>query len=399
MEQSSSKGSHVITVADIIALPAFKRIELAAPCPGAGARGVRNVGILDLAPDEQAYADYLPGEFIVSNLGFARNDPDLMEASLLALIARNVAAVAVKTVYHPAIGAAVRAASEARGVPLYLYEGDYHEVVAYQALDLIRRDEEESDKGRMVAGLLADHDEQVTRAAIYGLTGAMGSTLQCFAVAPRSGDECSLYAVLDALAGVLAEFKRDWASVDTAYACRYHSMLLAFVSYVQPPASVRAASEADLIARIQRTGLVHVGVGEEGPLFDGDLTVQEALAALKTARTEDADVACWTDLHHDAFRAVASTSRLFARTAAYHRALLEEHDAANGAELAATAEALARAYGDVRHAAEILHQHPNTVRYRLRKAKAVLGMPDAPDREFVFLLGLVFLEHTNPLEA
>ena len=122
MEQSSSKGSHVITVADIIALPAFKRIELAAPCPGAGARGVRNVGILDLAPDEQAYADYLPGEFIVSNLGFARNDPDLMEASLLALIARNVAAVAVKTVYHPAIGAAVRAASEARGVPLYLYE-------------------------------------------------------------------------------------------------------------------------------------------------------------------------------------------------------------------------------------------------------------------------------------
>ena len=45
----------MITVADIIALPAFERIELAAPCAGAGAREVRNVGILDLAPDEQAY--------------------------------------------------------------------------------------------------------------------------------------------------------------------------------------------------------------------------------------------------------------------------------------------------------------------------------------------------------
>lgn len=44
-----------------------------------------------------------------------------------------------------------------------------------------------------------------------------------------------------------------------------------------------------------------------------------------------------------------------------------------------------------------MHQHPNTVRYRLRKAKDVLGMPDSPDREFAFLLGLVYLDYTNPL--
>lgn len=387
----------MITVADIIALPAFERIELAAPCAGAGAREVRNVGILDLAPDEQAYADYLPGEFIASNLGFARDDAALAEASLLALIRRNVAAVAVKNVYHPHLSEAVRSASTAMGVPLYLYEGAYHEVLAYQALDLIRRDGEESDKGRMVDALLAAHDSQGTRTRLYQLTGAMGATLQCLAVAPRNADECSLYAALDALAGVLHAFKADWASVDTVFACRYHDLLLAFVSYAQPPASVRAASEADLVARIQRIGPLWLGVGEEGPLSDGDLSVREALAALKTARTEGDAVACWADLHHDAFRAAAAASRLFGRTAAFHRALLEEYDAENDAELAPTAEALARAYGDVRAAAEQLHQHPNTVRYRLRRAKAVLGMPDAPDREFAFLLGLVFLDRTNPL--
>ena len=176
----------MITVADIIALPAFERIELAAPCAGAGAREVRNVGILDLAPDEQAYADYLPGEFIASNLGFARDDAALAEASLLALIRRNVAAVAVKNVYHPHLSEAVRSASTALGVPLYLYEGAYHEVLAYQALDLIRRDGEESDKGRMVDALLAAHDSQGTRTRLYQLTGAMGATLQCLAVAPMA---------------------------------------------------------------------------------------------------------------------------------------------------------------------------------------------------------------------
>ena len=41
----------MVTVADIIALPAFTRVEPIAPCEGAERREVRNVGILDCPPD------------------------------------------------------------------------------------------------------------------------------------------------------------------------------------------------------------------------------------------------------------------------------------------------------------------------------------------------------------
>ena len=85
------------------------------------------------------------------------------------------------------------------------------------------------------------------------------------------------------------------------------------------------------------------------------------------------------------------------RPAALGRAVREGDGGLHGTEFAGTAGAVARAYGDLRLAAEALHQHPNTVRYRLRKAKDVLGMPDSPDREFAFLLGLVYLDYTNPL--
>ena len=388
----------MITVADILALPAFEQVQLIAHCAGAEAREVRNVGILDCPPDkDNGYVSYVPGEFIVTNLGFARDDPELSERSLLVLIARGVSAIALKKVYRPIVSERVRAASEETGVPLYFYDGAYHEVVAYQALDLIRRDGEQSDKGRILDEMLSGHDPQATRAALFELAGTTGSTVQCIAVAPRSADECSLYATLDALAAVLAEFKRDWDVVDATFAFRYHGTLLAFVSYVQPPAGVRSRSEGDLVARVLAAGPVSLGVGEETPLSDGDMSVREALAALKTAQVEGDSIVRWADLHHDAFRAAAYESRLFWRTAALHRALLQEHDDAHGTELEATCEAVARAYGDLRLAAEALHQHPNTVRYRLRKAKGVLGMPDSPDREFEFLLGLVFLDHTNPL--
>ena len=363
----------VITVADILALPAFEQVQPLVLCEGAELREVHNVG-------------------------FAHDDPELSERSLLVLIARGVSGIALKKAYRPIVSDRVRAASEAAGVPMYLYDGGYHEVVAYQALDLIRRDSEQSDKGRIMDGLLSGHDPHAARAALYELAGATGSTVQCIAASPKADDECSLYAMLDAMTVVLAEFKRDWDDVvEAVFAFRYHGALLALVSYAQPPAGVRTRSESDLTMRLLAAGQVHLGVGEETPLSDGDMSVREALAALKTAQVEGDRVVCWADLHHDAFRAAANEGRLFWRTAALHRALLEEHDDLHGTELAATAEAVARAYGDLRLAAEALHQHPNTVRYRLRKAKDVLGMPDSPDREFAFLLGLVYLDYTNPL--
>lgn len=388
----------MITVADILALPAFEWVQPIARCPGAEAREVCNVGILDCSPDkDDGYLSYIPGEFIVTNLGFARDDPELSEQSLLALIERGVSAIALKKAYAPIVNERVRAASEEAGVPLYFYNGAYHEVVAYQALDLIHRDKEQSSKGRILDSLLSSHDPQATRAALFELAGTTGSTVQCIAVAPRTLDECSLYATLDALTAALADFKRDWDVVDAVFAFRHHGTLLAFVSYTQPPAGVRSRSEGDLIARVLAMGPVSLGVGEETPLSDGDMSVREALAALKTSQIEGGAIVRWADLHHDAFRAAACEGRLFWRTAALHRALLEEHDDAHATELSATCEAVARAYGDLRLAAEALHQHPNTVRYRLRKAKGVLGMTDSPDREFAFLLGLVFLDYTNPL--
>lgn len=137
----------VITVADILALPAFEQVQPLVLCEGAELREVHNVGILDCAPDKDGgYESYIPGEFIVTNLGFAHDDPELSERSLLVLIARGVSGIALKKAYRPIVSDRVRAASEAAGVPMYLYDGGYHEVVAYQALDLIRRDGEQSDR-------------------------------------------------------------------------------------------------------------------------------------------------------------------------------------------------------------------------------------------------------------
>lgn len=178
----------LVTVADIIALPAFKNVELVAPCEGAERREVRNVGILDCPPDYNEYSVYVAGELILTNLGFAFGNPGMAEKSLLTMLRRDVAAIAVKTVYEPPISDAVRKESTARGVPLYLYDGAYHETVAYQSLDLLQRDRDELDKGKALDELLTAHDGDRVRTRLSALVGVTGSKLQCFAFALRAGD-------------------------------------------------------------------------------------------------------------------------------------------------------------------------------------------------------------------
>ena len=381
----------LVTVADIIALPAFKNVELAAPCEGAERREVRNVGILDCPPDYNEYSVYVAGELILTNLGFAFGNPGMAEKSLLTMLRRDVAAIAVKTVYEPPISDAVRKESTARGVPLYLYDGAYHETVAYQSLDLLQRDRDELDKGKALDELLTAHDGDRVRTRLSALVGVTGSKLQCFAFALRAGDPCSFYAMLDSVSSGLGTVRDGCAIVESASVCRYRDHILAFVSYGSASDEERAAAERRCIAVTSVEGSLHCGVSEAVHLCDGDLAIRQALAAAASAQRHGEQLARWSGLHLSAFASAARYDRLFMSASELYRSLLAGYDDEHGTELVRTAEALVNWHGDVKAIAEELHQHPNTVRYRMRKMKAVLGIPHEDDKVFINLLSLVFL--------
>ena len=74
------------------------------------------------------------------------------------MLRRDVAAIAVKTVYEPPIERRVRKESTARRGAALSVRRAYHETVAYQSLDLLQRDRDELDKGKALDELLTAHD-------------------------------------------------------------------------------------------------------------------------------------------------------------------------------------------------------------------------------------------------
>ena len=363
----------MITVRNILELPVFDSVHLAAPCEGYLDRTVINCGMLDCEPFFHDYNAFLPGEFIFTNLGFAQHMPELAEESLLALIERDVAGIAIKPYALKQIPERAAEASAQHGVPIFFYNGRYMERVLASAMAIIDADATNSQRSKLIDQLLAPSDERQVGSLIYEIAGLTGATLQCVAIQAPVDDMALLRALLGNVRQTLETYAGRFEEVGGAFACIYDNCILGFVAFKRPPQSVITVSEANLAKFVVQAGPMRCGLSQELPLGEGDLAIRQALAALQTACARQEPTVRFTSLRYDAFRAAARTDRMFSRTASLMAALLQEYDESHGTLLLPTAQAFARAHGDVRATAEALFQHPNTVRYRLGRIERRAG--------------------------
>ncbi len=96
-----------MTVQDILELPVFDSIWLAAPCDDYASRPVGKPSSLDHEPFSGEYDAFKPNDFVFTSLGFAGADPNLVDDSLIELMNRDVAAIAIKPVIVKSISAKV----------------------------------------------------------------------------------------------------------------------------------------------------------------------------------------------------------------------------------------------------------------------------------------------------
>ena len=383
----------MITVADIMSLPSIKHFEMVAPCDGGNKRQVLNVGILDVSPNVNRYSAYMPGEFILTNLGFAVGDKDASDDALLTMIGRGVAGIGIKTVYDPYVSERVREESTASGVPVFLYEGSYHEAVVFDALGVIRQDESDSKREGQIDALIGNRSRDAIRADLFEIAGVTGASLQCLAIAAQKGraGETSLHVALSSLRALCSKHVATHDDLASEVACRYHDRLLLLVSRKSLPGDLASNNLpiSELHGLVESIGSFSCGASEEVPLGDGDIAIRQALEAVSLAVDGSESLVQWSQLGWDAFAVSARDGDLFSRCCKAYQSKISTGD--KRSELMKTAQTYANLHGDIGAVAEKLCQHPNTIRYRLKKIKDLLGLADISDRELASFLTVVFL--------
>ena len=115
-----------------------------------------------------------------------------------------------------------------------------------------------------------------------------------------------------------------------------------------------------------------------------DGAILEARGCGEAAKRMGRSVVSWGMLGPGAFRVARQNGRLLECACAAGLDRLAASDAETGSNLVACG-------GDVNAAAERLCQHPNSVRNRVNRARAVLAMEDATDKQLFAYLSMIFL--------
>ncbi|MDR6979678.1 DNA-binding PucR family transcriptional regulator [Streptomyces sp. 3330] len=245
-------------------------------------------------------------------------------------------------------------------------------------------------------GLLTGRFDAEALARHLGLDPAQGATVIGVDLRePRHpGSSAALDLRREESAGIISlhasAFRRD--ALVTQACGQIYVLLPARNGAADDTAIQRWATELVTVLRRQSGTPVQAALAGLAPRLEAVPTVKmRAYHALQLmARTPERAVATCTELQ--AALLLGDMLRLLDEHPDSRHAGLETlatHDAEQGSELARSLLAYLDGFGDVTRTAEALNVHPNTLRYRVRKAISLSGISiDDPDQRLVAMLQL-----------
>ncbi|MEC4273466.1 helix-turn-helix domain-containing protein [Adlercreutzia sp. R25] len=371
----------MITPKDLAALPVMAGVRILAGVDVVARRSVKEVAVLDVEPLTGDYDSFYPGDAVFTSLGFSGGESALVDEALVCLINRDVACIFIKgsIPYEPS--ERVVAASRRRSVPLIRYDSGLLEQIITDARGMLAADAAASLIEEQLRQLLDARATCEVRRRFMDVTGLAGSRVQAVAFFADEGDPLVLSALR-------AQLSKSLSKVAPCLVIRFGEGLLALLV----ADDLDALETGDIEALTAGFGR-HCAAGlSEMLAADGaDGAIAEALGCGEAAKRTGRSVVSWEMLGPEAFRIARGNGLLLERACAAGLGRLAASDEEAGSNLVESMRVYVECGGETALAAERLCQHPNSVRNRVNRARAVLAMEDATDKQLFAYLSMIFL--------
>ncbi|MBR5390522.1 MAG: PucR family transcriptional regulator [Clostridia bacterium] len=383
----------MIRVREALRLAPFQEFELQA---GAGGleNEITNVTMLDYETDARDYSAFQRGDFILSSLYFAKNDESLILEAFRALAVKGISGFAIKTVYYFTISDQLRRLAEAANIPIFTFHTTYMEDIIIAVSELKKERDQQVIYGRLLDELLSSPGDG---SAVARISHQLDEGLRPFCAAAYArllpGFEHHPLPSRDSTRFIPMDERGQHYSL---FLYRGGVLLLLSCQNLPEEAAAGLALRARLEALRMTPRVCRVGLSLPAATQQGlDLCVEQSLFAARTAALWGKDALRWSELGSMQYLLPLLRSRT-AMSAARHQAeLLQAYDRRNSSALWDTLTAYVRSEGDFARAAQALYQHPNTVRYRIRKARQLWGDPADFDLQARLCVSLTLLEQSG----
>ena len=372
----------MICVGDLCALASISGIEVLSGAGATSRRPVREVAIMDDEPLTGSYDVFHPGDAVFASLSFCGGDSAVMDEAVAALASRDVACVLVKGSLPYAPSEAVLAECRRRAVPLIRYGAGLLEQIISEARALIAEDARADRVEEALRALMERRRGDDVRQRFGEVTGLGGSWVQVAAFSAAEGDPLVLAALKNQVACELSR-------IAPCFTARFGDGVVACVSWEGPEEGLSRASLEALVAGFGSH--TATGASEVLPADEADVALHEAFGCLEAAREDVGDPVLWQTAGFDAFHAARRRDPLLARACEAGLDLLRASDEETGGNLVESMGVYVTCGGDVTAAAVLLAQHPNSMRNRINRARKVLSLENATDKELFAYLAMIYL--------
>ena len=379
----------MLRVIDLLALPIFENFRLVSNAEGLYNR-IEGVGVLDWESPKEIRETFSPNDIVFTTMYMLPGDFEKANIGMDALIKLRVGALAIKTTDPDICPQEVIDKANLYRIPVFTYEKEYLEDLIYVVKSSIDASDANGISLDILKRMMAEGPDQTV--ALAGRLNPLfrnNLTVICCVPAGKDSDEV-LDEALNSYRKTLPQNMPNPKSHDSVIRCE-KCMLIIHTSNQPESADPEALEkrcaevlkELNIDSRKFCTGLS----GYKTSLLD----IREAIDEAVTASLDGL-------LAGDRFRhyAEAGTSALIIPgmeskgfSELYNRflATLESYDSTHESALLDTLMAYVESDWDISLTATRLYQHSNTVRYRLAKARQLLGLDAGPEGQlqmFVF---------------
>ena len=372
----------MLQLKEVLQAPAFQNFQLLAGEEGLE-REVRSVSILEYEAVIDNFADFSADTLILTSLFYARENPGMLLEALKALEPRRIAGFAVKAVFFQELPAEAIAFARQQGLPLFLFHDTYMEDIVVNVNDLLKIKQDYLLLEEKVEFLLQRAKQpSVISDTAHEINPFFAPFLLAAYILPRD--------MKTSLRDVHAFFERLFYK-------KYHQL------QQEPYAYIKYGSGILLLAsfhknevpedvsgffrqRLRRLDILpkdfFIGISTLHRTFSRlDTAVRESLHANRFARFSGQPLVRYEELGMDSFLLLLAENKDMDLPNQRAVAILQEYDDKYTSNLLETMSIYVQEHGEISAVAGRLFQHPNTIRYRLKKARELL-VPVFGERDF-----------------
>ncbi len=333
---------------------------------------IENIVIFEYENMNTAADNYYRGDFIVSTLLFANGCPELIVSTITRLMNMGISGLAIKAASYHALPPELSILADDNGIPLYVFKNTYIEDVIVNVNDYMKAKKNylkyEKDFQEII------YNQYSLPQAIEKATTINPSHKQKAACMYLMPENSSDYWIIEELLNESAQ-RKNKTYINAGYVLyRFEEGLFILHNFNEDQSSSYIEQFRALLIRLHITETkMKIGISQiHPPVKELDLCIKECYFAC-----------CYSWFKHTSLTVFSEIGiyqillpMLFDRCCRqYYEVIIRkimDYDQLNRTTMLDTLQEYVKSGYNIKLTAEILYQHPNTIRYRIQRAADII---------------------------